>query len=373
MTNMTIERIQKALVEQDVDAAIMMSPESIVWASGVHIPSMRFVRERLFFLIVPKKGEAINLFSTVVEPTVMRHSWITVNEKYKEHYDVPIDTLVKLLKEKNLISSRVWLETDYLPSMHYQVLADAFANVTFIDCGEELNKLRVVKTPAEIALLQRLSRIAEQAMEYGCMVSRCGNTELQIADAYTEGHVRMGMDGVPFRIMGVGPINSRRTFNEPSDDTILQPGDLVYADYVASYQGYYSDTARMAVVQQASKDQNEIYHIVRDVQRKTIAAMRPGMTAGELYDVSTRLFEGHGHKQVQRSIGHSIGVIVHEHPNLIPGNSEVLVPNSIINVELDLSLEGIGKFHLEDTTLLTEEGAIILSDRTNTEEMFIIK
>lgn len=373
MANMIIENIQKALAAKGVEVAIMLSPESIVWATGVHIPSQRFIRERLFFLVVPQRGEAINLYSSVVEPTVQRHTWITSNEKYREHYDLPINALVKLLKEKNLIRDKAWLEMDYLPASCYGVMQDAFSGVEFIDCSEELNKLRVVKTPAEIALLQRLSRIAEQAMEYGCMVSRCGNTELQIADAYTEGHVRLGMEAVPFRIMGAGPVNSRRVFNEPSDDTILEPGMLVYADYVASYQGYYSDTARMAVVQKPSREQNEIYHIVRDVQRKTIASMRPGMTAGELYGVSARLFEGYGHKQVQRSIGHSIGVIVHEHPNLIPDSEEILLTNSVINVELDLSIEGIGKFHLEDTTLLTEEGAVILSDRTNTEEMFIIK
>jgi Xaa-Pro dipeptidase len=371
--NIIIDRIQKALAANEVNALVAMSPESIVWATGVHIPSQRMIRERMFFLIVPQQGEPLMVFSNVVEPTVKRHSWIPGYEKYREYYDIPIEFLVKTLKEKHLLTHKVWLEMDYLPANCYRVIAEAFPKVTFINCFEELNSLRVVKTPEEIALLQRLSRIAEQGMQYGCMISRCGDTELQVADAYTEGHVRLGLEGVPFRIMGVGPINSRQAFNEPSSQVIIEEGDLVYADYAGLFQGYYSDTARMAVVGKPNQEQREIYRIVRNVQRGVISRMRPGMTAGETYGIGAQLMEGYGHKLAARSIGHSIGVTVHEHPNLVAGNREVLLSNSVINIELDLSLEGIGKFHLEDTTLLTEEGAYILSDSTNTEEMFSIR
>jgi len=153
-------------------------------------------------------------------------------------------------------------------------------------------------------------------------------------------------------------------------DVPVEQGDLLRTDYVSYSEGYAANLTRMAVMGPPSPAQQERYAILVDIHRGLIShTIRPGATAADVYDSYRQRCVDAGYPKVNSLVGHHVGVWWHqEEPMLVPGEPRTLEPGMVICLEPVVD----GYWHLQDELLITAHGCDLLSDRFDTDTLFVM-
>lgn len=129
---------------------------------------------------------------------------------------------------------------------------------------------------------------------------------------------------------------------------------------------YYADMTRTYVKGQPRKELQAMYTAVSEAKAASLDALRPGMPTKELYEVSASVIRKHGfdvgEKGYIHSLGHGVGVSVHEAPSLAPQSDEVLEPGNVVTIEPGLYYPDIGGVRIEDTVVVTKDGHLNVTD-----------
>jgi Xaa-Pro dipeptidase len=136
----------------------------------------------------------------------------------------------------------------------------------------------------------------------------------------------------------------------------IERGELVLLDCGATFGGYCGDMARTAVIGEPTAEQRRQLDCVVEMFEASRALLRPGAAFGAIHDAAARAAEARGFRHAFGS-GHSIGVQNHEFPDIAAGATAVLEPNMVVALEPLLIVPGVGGARLEDTFLITEDGA----------------
>ena len=148
-----------------------------------------------------------------------------------------------------------------------------------------------------------------------------------------------------------------------ASDKEVEIGDFITFDFGAVYDGYHSDMTRTVVLGMANSWHKEIYTIVEEAQWRGLKNAKPGITGAEL-DAVVRDYitsRGYGENYVH-GLGHGIGLEIHEMPNINKrGQNVILQPGMTFTVEPGIYIPGKGGVRIEDTVVLTDEGAKVLT------------
>ncbi|MFW6116895.1 MAG: M24 family metallopeptidase, partial [bacterium] len=291
---------------------------------------------------------------------------------YAEHHDTPMRGLAEVLQEKGLAQARIALETRYLPAHSYLELGRELPNASFFDAAEVLNQTRMIKSQDEIDLMRRIALAAEKAIEYGFLFSRPGDTELEVVERMQRALHDLGGEWNPFVTLAAGAENTTKKHYSASAKPI-RPGDIIHVDMVGFWQGYYTDFARMGVVQNPEDGQREAYRRVIDVQRHVMEVARPGVHACDLYESCAEYSRQIGMPFNMNIIGHSLGIGLHEYPILGPAYEQKLEANMMLCIEVGSEVPGLGRYHVEDLILISEDRNILLTDHMDTSEMTVVR
>jgi len=226
-----------------------------------------------------------------------------------------------------------------------------------------VERLRASKDQEEIEAIRDAARLAGESLEIVLSLVRPGQREIDVAAAL-ESELRIrGSEWHPFpTIVASGPRSALPHAGTSVRE--IQRGDLLLLDFGAQLSGYCADITRTVVVgSKADARQREIYEVVHGAQilaRDNIAA---GMTGKEA-DALARSFieerdlgDAFGH-----SLGHGLGLEVHEDPRVSKYNDEPLPGNSVVTIEPGVYLPGFGGVRIEDDVLLRTNGVELLSD-----------
>ncbi|MBQ9062631.1 MAG: aminopeptidase P family protein [Eubacterium sp.] len=227
---------------------------------------------------------------------------------------------------------------------------------SWIPAGEEVNHLRRVKTAEEIALLQRAEAIGDAAFEDLRKILKTGMTELEVAAELEYFMKKHGAERLSFEtIVASGP-NSSMPHAVPTDRKI-QRGDFLTMDFGCCYHGYCSDMTRTVAFGGLEARQTEIYETVLQAQKTALAVIRAGITGEEADRAARDIIEGAGYGECfGHSLGHSVGLYIHEDPRLAPGAEDVLEPGMAVTVEPGIYLPGYCGVRIEDLVIVTEDG-----------------
>ncbi len=147
-----------------------------------------------------------------------------------------------------------------------------------------------------------------------------------------------------------------------ASDKQIEIGDFITFDFGAVYDGYHSDMTRTVVLGMANSWHKEIYTIVEEAQWRGLKSAKPGMTGAEL-DAIVREYitsRGYGENYVH-GLGHGVGLEIHEMPNINKrGTDVVLEPGMTFSIEPGIYIPGKGGVRIEDTVVLTDDGAKVL-------------
>ncbi len=240
---------------------------------------------------------------------------------------------------------------------------DGAGGMRFKPTTQVVENLRTVKESAEVAAISAAAELASEALEAVLATVRVGQKEIDIA-ASLERELRVrGSEWHPFpTIVASGPRSALP--HAHTTDRSVQSGEWLLLDFGAQVDGYCADITRTVVVgDRADERQRGIYELVREAQTQAIAGMRPGMTGREIDSLARTVIEDGGYGEAfGHSLGHGLGLEVHEGPRLGSSNDEPVPADAVVTVEPGIYLPDWGGVRIEDDVQLTVNGAVVLSD-----------
>ena len=146
---------------------------------------------------------------------------------------------------------------------------------------------------------------------------------------------------------------------------LIERGDLLLLDFGAQYKGYCSDVTRTVVVGRASREQREIYDIVKHANAVAASSVRAGMKGQDADGLARRYIEERGYGDAfGHSLGHGLGLEVHEAPRLAKTVETPLGTGAVVTIEPGIYRPGWGGVRIEDDVHLAASGPEILTDFT---------
>lgn len=256
---------------------------------------------------------------------------------------------------------RVGIEASHLTVDTMRRLEARLPDVRWVETSGEVERLRSVKEPEEIAIIRRAASIAERAFRSVTSKLTSRWTEREIAFELEATMRVLGADGVSFSpIVAVEPSGALPHYR-PEDVRLAATATLLI-DWGASYQGYASDITRTLHRPPASEEFRHAYEAVLESQLAAIEAIRPGAETREVDAVARGILEKAGlGPAFKHGLGHGIGLEIHEAPRLGASSDETLQPGMVVTVEPGVYLEGRFGIRIEDDVLVTESGHEVLT------------
>ncbi len=225
---------------------------------------------------------------------------------------------------------------------------------TLVDCMPALQSAMTIKTPDELSLIARACEIAEDALTATLPKLEEGMTESELA-AILEYEMRLlGASGVSFEtIVGFGANGS--VPHHETGETKLKYGDAVLIDFGCKYGGYCSDCTRTFLFGDDKKHEEfkKLYDEVLDAHMRVLEQTREGMTGKEADAIARGALAEKGlDKYFTHSLGHGIGLQIHEYPVLGPRSEEKLLNGMVFSDEPGVYLAGQLGIRIEDSVYM---------------------
>lgn len=224
-----------------------------------------------------------------------------------------------------------------------------------------IEEIRTVKDADEIRLLTRAVEIADEALDEVAAIVKPGMTEEAIAWELEKAMRVRGAEMISFdTIVGAGPNGALP--HHRADETVVKDGDAIVIDMGAKYEGYCSDLTRTIFVGEPDEKFREIYNIVLKAQLAAEEQVRAGMTGEEVDAIAREVIAEAGYgDNFGHSLGHGVGLAVHEYPRVGPRAKDVLEDNMVFTIEPGIYLSGWGGVRIEDIVVLENGRARVIS------------
>lgn len=255
---------------------------------------------------------------------------------------------------------RVGFEAESLTVAELEDLRVAWPDSTLVPLRGTLGGLRAVKTAEEVEAIRAAQKLADQVYGEVRPLIRAGARELDIALEIETRLRRAGGSSAFDLIVASGP-NGAKPHGHASE-RVIEDGDLVTIDMGARLNGYNSDMTRTVAVGTPSAEMKRVYGAVLEAEEAAVAAIRPGVRASDLDKLARDILTRHGLGEAfAHSLGHGVGLEVHEGPGLRGTSQDVLEAGMVITIEPGAYLPGVGGVRIEDLVLVTEGGYEVLS------------
>ena len=371
MNQLIVQRQMKAMTEAGFDALIAISPENFAYTTGFTIPSQPILRWRHALAIVKADGQSALVVVDMEESTVRNRAAKGAEIRvWGEFTDDPMETLAALLNDLGLAKGRLGVEMDYLPAGDFARLSKLLPNAKFAPAESLYNRLRQIKTPQEIDLLRRLSRISDQSITDAYRAVGVGSTEMDIASALTRGVYTAGAEHFKLMIVATG---ERSVFpNVAPTQRILKNGDICRVEIFSIIGGYHAGVCRTAVVGQPPQHAERIWAHLVECKYRILEMIKPGQSTCAIYEDFIAKLSALNLPPIS-FVGHGIGLHLHEEPYLGKYADTPLEAGMVLGIEPLVYKTGHG-FGLQnkDMVLVTETGSELLSNYANTDQLLPI-
>ena len=366
------DRVSRLIADSEFDAVLVASPDNVTYLSGFYHPDLRTLPERLHLVIWPASGRPVFIVPRLRALHWMGQgdlSFIGPEDSRPLIADVrPYDgeglqmvaVAAEVLKEMGVTNGALGVELRNLPLKVSRELTRLLPSVRQEDAWPLLDAMRAIKSPAEVAVMTQVNRATAECLELVLASVRPGDTELQIAGRLAQELWGRGANAFAHTTLATGP-RSTAWHATPSSQRV-EEGMLIRTDWGIRIDGYGSDIARNAVVGRASRAQKDRFDRVSDVHDVIVDAVRPGVLASDLSALARSEYKRVGLDYHWGIVGHSIGLLGHEAPQLLPDVHEPILEG--MTLEIELGYFGDNEvYHIEDLVHVTSSGAVNLTQR----------
>ena len=331
------------LESENIDGFLVFDHANLLWLTGFQGASAMFL---------PKKDENIvyvynvNYSRAESELTGVKVELVNRGE----------NIMTKIAKHASALKIKK-LAVDTLSVENWRALSKHLGGEKMLELENSyIRELRKVKDEEELELMQKAGELTSKGMQIAQEVVAAGVKEYEVAAEIEYGMRKGGASGIAFEtIVASGP-NSAFPHGGCSDRKIRK-GDLVVADVGATYKLYHSDMSRTFAVGKASEKQKKLHQIVKSAQQIAIESIKPGVEAKHVDTVARKKITESGFGEFfVHSLGHGVGLEVHEPPILSPESEENLAVGNVVTVEPGIYLAGYGGIRIEDTIAIRKNG-----------------
>lgn len=265
-----------------------------------------------------------------------------------------LDFIITTLKKRDI--KRVALESKFVSYEFFEKVKYSF-EVYPVPDGVE--RLRMVKSPDEIEKIRKAAEIAFKGYEWLLSNLKPGVSERAIEIQLEAFLKSIGGEDRAFPFIIAANENAAKPHTRPSLRT-LNMGDCVICDYGIVYAGYNVDVTRTFLIGKVSGKLLETYKFLREVQEEVLKNVKAGIEAKKLHELSLKLL-GRWGEFFKHSLGHGVGLEIHEAPRLSSNSEEILEEGMVITIEPGIYLRGEFGIRIEDTVVVRKEGVEILT------------
>lgn len=239
------------------------------------------------------------------------------------------------------------------------------------NCSEELMQLRMIKSEEELACVKKACEIIQEAYHNAIKLAKTGVTEKEIADKIRSEIIRLGGEGESFETIVAFGANAAVPHHE-TGETKLTENTAILVDTGALFNGYCSDLTRMAFFGTPDEEFKNAYDAVLTANLTAFDKIVGGMSGKDADAIAREVLKQRGYGDYfTHSLGHGVGLEIHERPNVSPRSRDNLDENAVFTVEPGVYLNGKFGIRIEDTATIKNGKAERLF--TDSKELFVIK
>lgn len=260
----------------------------------------------------------------------------------------------------------VGIEAEHMTVADRKRLADAMpANLRLRNAPALVEQARMVKDDDELTLIRAAIQLGATLFDRALQVMRPGVKESEVAAEMEYSARRAGAEAMSFSTIVASGARSALPHGRATEQAI-PPGAFVVCDFGVILAGYCSDQTRAVWVGPTSgpeaTEARHAYESVREAQGAAIAAVRPGVTTGEVDAAARKVLRKAGlGRYFTHSTGHGVGLEIHEPPRVAPGQKELLKPGMVITIEPGVYFPGKWGIRIEDMVAVTDDGCEVLT------------
>ena len=345
----------QALMKAHGIAAVLIEPgSSLIYFTGV----VWHRSERLTAAVIPVEGDPCVVTPFFEEPSVRQTLSVPAEVRVWQEDEDPLRVVAGFLRDRKLAGRTIGIE-ESARFFAFDGLAHALPEASLVSANPVVRGCRMIKTPAEIALMQRATDVTIAAYRWTHPRVEAGMTGAQIGALMTAATKRLGGDP-EFSMALIGPAAA---LPHGSREVIrLADGQVVLMDCGCTVQGYQSDVSRTWVHGTATAEQRKVWDQVKAAQALAFRTAQIGVAAGTIDDAVRRYYEqlgyGPGYRLpgLSHRTGHGIGMDGHEPVNLVRGERTPLAVGMCFSDEPGLYLPGRFGVRLEDCFHMTAGG-----------------
>lgn len=349
-----VARAQELMGKYGIDAIVLEPGAAMLYFTGI-----RWWRsERLTCVVIPRRGELAVVTPFFEEPSVRESMTFGEDVRTWNEHESPFARVAGVLKDRGFKSGVIGLEA----TVRWFVadgIRDALPNFKLVSADPVTRGCRMIKSPAELALMKKANEITLAA--YGMVWDqlRPGMTPADVNQRMREAQAALGGQGIwTMALFGEGSAYPHGT-DQPQQ---IREGQVVLMDCGCSVEGYQSDISRTFVFGEPNKKQQKIWNLVREGQYVAFEAAKLGAPAGSVDDAVRAFYLKNGFGPDYRlpglshRTGHGIGMEGHEPVNFVRGEKTRLAPGMCFSNEPGIYLPGEFGVRLEDCIYMTEDG-----------------
>ena len=356
-----LEKARKLMVENRLDAIYLEGGSSMFYYTGVRWGNS----ERMFAVVIPARGDLAWICPKFEESRARELIRFGTDIRTWEEDSSPYKVVAQIFKDRGLRANRVGIE-ERVRFFLFDGIRKEAPGVEFVSADPVTIGCRVIKSPAEIALLQRANDITIAAFRATVTTIKEGMTQQELAANCLSAFRSLGVNGSI--LIGLGQYSA---FPHGSiQPQRIKEGDIVLMDGGCSVEGYQSDITRTTVFGKPSQRQQDVWNLERKAQDAALKAAQVGVPC-EAVDAAARKVitdAGFGPDYkvpgLPHRTGHGIGLDGHEWTNFVRGNKTPLQVGMCFSDEPMIAIPGEFGIRLEDCLYITEQGAKLFTQQS---------
>jgi len=362
-----LSQIQEELEHRNLDGLFVHHHLNIFYAIGF----FHTTTERPICLFIPRSGGPLIFVPKLEEDYVREAGLVPEVEVYFEYPGVvhPIDFMMERLAARGYGRSRIGFEGSMSVNTRERI-GRALPEATWVEAGDIIASLRLVKEPEEIALHRKASEYSDRMVEAGVAFvrerGRAGRfpSENEIAQYVTDwaiNRMEEELEEVVVVSMLAGGLvyagpRSAYPHGLPSQRRV-QPGDNLILSLGCAVGAYFAECERTFFIGEPTAEQRRYYEVCREAQEAGTLALQPGTRCCDANRTCLGLIRERGMGEfIKHRQGHGIGITFHEPPWIEDGDTTVLRPGMVVSCEPGIYVPGHGGYRISDTVLVGEQG-----------------
>lgn len=338
------EKIKDFLKQNNVDAVMVCKDENYRYISG-------FTGSDSYLLLTGDVSYLITDSRYTEQAEAEAQGMQVVNHKGK------LADVVKKLADAHQVR-RLGVEKGMTYGLYLR-LDDAMPDKEFLVVTPDV--LRQIKTEEELRNIAEACRISDEGFRKTLPYIKAGKTENELRRILECAMLEAGSEGRSFEIIVASGVRSSMPHGIATDK-VVQEGELITFDFGAIYRGYHSDITRTVAVGTISDRLRYIYDSVLECNLTVERMLRAGLKACDVDAKAREYLKSCDLDQYfTHSLGHSVGLEIHETPVLSPRDETILVPGMTETVEPGVYIPNVGGVRIEDTVAIKENGIDILT------------